>query len=150
MSFSEQTIRPYLQMLITENQLEVVFSKINIPFLNSEISVENLGAYGFLEYLFRKGAHLFFYSILGYVISRYFMSSLGYKKGRIFVFSMFTLLIISMLDEYLQYLQMERSGQWADVWLNCIGGVKGVLTGLVAGYNQKRRRQSIEKAQTRL
>nr|WP_301538676.1 VanZ family protein [Bacillus sp. THAF10] len=137
MSYSEQTIRPYLQVLVTEQQIELVFSKLPFYIINDKITIENLGAYGLVEYLIRKGAHLFFYSVLGYTIVRYFTCSIGLKIRRLLFLSITTLLIISMMDEFLQHLHHGRSGQWSDVFLNGMGGIKGMITGLIAGYRIK-------------
>lgn len=146
MSYAEQDIQPYLRMLVAEEHIVQVFSNLEIPYRNSTVSVESMGGYQFVEFLFRKGAHLFFYSVLGYLLVRYFASSLGRKYLRVCAFSLFILLTISMLDELLQHIHPERSGQWADVWLNCMGGVKGIITGFLSTYTKKNRTEAAKKS----
>ena len=146
MSYAEQDIRPYLQMLVAEEHIAQVFSDVEITYRDNTVSVDNMGGYQFVEFLFRKGAHLFFYSVLGYLLVRYFASSLGRKYWRVCLFSLSILLTIAMLDEYLQHLHPERSGQWADVWLNGMGGVKGIITGFLSTYIKKSRKAETKKS----
>ncbi len=146
MSYAEQDIRPYLRILVAEEHLAHLFSNVEIPYRNSMVSVDSVGGYQFVEFLFRKGAHLFFYSVLGYLLVRYFASSLGRKYWRVCLFSLSILLTISMLDEFLQHLHPERNGQWADVWLNGMGGVKGIITGFLSTYIKKNRKGETNKS----
>jgi VanZ family protein len=146
MSYSEQDIKPYLKLLLKEEYIHQFLSPLEIPYRSQTISVEQSGAYGFVEFLIRKWAHLFFYSVLGYNLVRYFASIPGKNYLRIFLLSMMALAAISMLDEFLQHLNPERSGQWADVWLNCAGGVKGVIGGLFSTYKRNKRHKYIQKS----
>ncbi|MGD7052950.1 VanZ family protein [Sutcliffiella horikoshii] len=146
MSYAEQDIRPYLRMLVAEEHIAAVFAGVEIPYVNNKMSVDNMGGYQFVEFLFRKGAHLFFYSVLGYLLVRYFASSLGRKYWRVFAFSLSILLVIAMLDEFLQFHHPDRSGQWADVWLDGMGGLKGIITGFLSTYVKKNKKEATKNS----
>lgn len=146
MSYADQDIRPYLRMLVAEERLAAVFAGMEIPYVNNKVSVESMGGYEFVEFLFRKGAHLFFYSVLGYLLVRYFASSLGRKYWRVFMFSFSILLVVAMLDEFLQFHHPDRSGQWADVWLDGMGGLKGIITGFLSTYIKKNKKEVAKKS----
>lgn len=146
MSYAEQDIRPYLQMFVAEEHIAAVLAGMEIPYGNNKMSVDNMGAYQFVDFLFRKGAHLFFYSVLGYLLVRYFASSLGRKYWRVFMFSFSILLVIAMLDEFLQFHHPDRSGHWADVGLDAMGGLKGIITGLLSTYIKKGKKEGKQKS----
>jgi VanZ family protein len=130
MSYTAQDIRPYLRLLVPEESLSTWLKGFQLNYDGSVFSVETSGGYAFVEFLFRKAVHLFFYFMLGFVIVRYFRSFLHNRRWRVFLLSCCMLLFISMLDEYLQHLHPDRSGRWVDVWLDCTGG----LVGIAAGY----------------
>lgn len=130
MSYASQDIRPYLSLLVPEDSLTAWLKGFQLNYGGSVISAETRGGYAFVEFLFRKAAHLFFYFMLGFVIVRYFRSFMPNMRWRVFLLSCSMVVLISMLDEYLQHLHPDRSGRWMDVWLDCTGG----LIGIVAGY----------------
>ena len=55
MSYAEQDIRPYLRMLVAEEHIAAVFAGVGIPYVNDKMSVDSMGGYQFVEFLFRKG-----------------------------------------------------------------------------------------------
>lgn len=130
MSYAAQDIKPYLRLLVPEESLSVWLKGFQLKYDGRVISVETSGGYAFVEFLFRKAVHLFFYFMLGFVIVGYFRSFLQNRRWRVFLLSCCMVLFISMLDEFLQHLHPDRSGRWADVWLDCTGG----LVGIAAGY----------------
>ncbi|WP_078378855.1 VanZ family protein [Sutcliffiella halmapala] len=144
MSYVEQDIRPYLKLVVTEESIQSWFRQMEFSYNGSLISVENLGGFSFLEFLIRKGAHLFFYYMLGFVIVRYFSTFLENKPLLILLLSCSMLLIIAMMDEYLQHLHPDRSGQWMDVQLNCLGGVIGIVGGFITSLSSVNTKKSAD------
>jgi hypothetical protein len=132
MPYIDQDIRPYLQLFLKEETIQTWLGTFELTYNGRLVSVGNLGGYSFIEFFIRKGAHLFFYFMLGYVLVRYFITFLQDKKIRVLLLSCCMVIIIAMLDEYLQHMQPDRSGQWIDVWLDCTGGFLGIIGGFVS------------------
>ncbi|MGM0837593.1 MAG: VanZ family protein [Bacillota bacterium] len=131
MSYAAQDIKPYLRLLVPEESLSAWLTGFQVKYDGRVISVETSGSYAFVEFLFRKAAHLFLYFMLGFVIVRYFRSFLHNRRWRVFLLSCSMVLFVSMLDEYLQHLHPDRSGRLMDVWLDCTGGLMGIAVGYI-------------------
>ncbi|WP_223701263.1 VanZ family protein [Sutcliffiella deserti] len=129
MSYVEQDLKPYLRLFVEEDVIISWFHSMHLSYSGNVVSVESLGGYSFLEFVLRKGAHLFFYFMLGFVLVRYFRTFLVGKAGKSILLGFCMVLLIAMLDEFLQHLNPNRSGMWLDVWLDCTGGFLGVILG---------------------
>lgn len=144
MSYADQDIKPYLQLFLTEEGIQSWFKNIEFTYNGSMISVQRLGSFSFLEFLIRKGAHLFFFFMLGFVIVRYFSTFLDNQSFFIMLLSCSMLVMIAMLSELLQYVNPDRSGQWIDVWLNCAGGFVGLVSGYITSLPSSQPKKSAD------
>src|SRR5690625_6708865 len=62
--YEKQNIQPFLTDTIELSFLEPYIHWISITYNQSEVSVERLGVYGFIEFFIRKGAHVFVFLTL--------------------------------------------------------------------------------------
>ena len=62
--YEKQNIQPFLTDTIDLSFLEPYIHWISFTYNQSEVSVERLGVYGFIEFFIRKGAHVFVFLIL--------------------------------------------------------------------------------------
>src|SRR5690625_7775026 len=62
--YEKQNIQPYLTEIIDLNFLKQYINWIKFYYNQSEVSVEMLGVYGYIEFFVRIGAHLAVFIIL--------------------------------------------------------------------------------------
>lgn len=127
--YQKQNIRPYLG----EYDLfwvERWFSWVSFTYSKSVISIDFRGVEGFVEFIFRKGAHLFVFFVLGLLIFRLlklFLLKLHWQT----ILSLKVIAIFAILDEYRHFLSPNRSGLVEDVVLDMVGGVLGICFGML-------------------
>ncbi|WEG16638.1 VanZ family protein [Alkalihalophilus pseudofirmus] len=134
--YSDQDIQPLLQNW----NLEWVYSllgSISFTYGGSEISVIARGPAAFIEFFIRKGAHLLVFSILGFLLTRIFLA-LNYKVPTAIMLTLMIIFPFACIDEYRHLLHPDRTGLFADVILDTIGGVIGVLSYLIVRRYKKR------------
>lgn len=140
-SYEQQTIQPFLLSHFDYHQLVRWLPDITITYRNSVFnSHEN--PYNFIEFLFRKGAHLFVYATFAAVL---FMFMRSLSRGRWFLSIVVTLLVaiaVPALDEWNQLSSHARTGNKTDVLLDFTGGCAGLLVCLcILGLIKLRRRR---------
>ncbi len=132
-SYTEQNIQPFLRGHLNYHQLMRWLPNVTIRYQTSVIN-SHVDPYRFLEFLFRKGAHLFVYATLSAIM---FMFLRAMTRGRIWISILLTLLValaIPILDEWNQRGSNERTGNATDVMLDFTGGLAGLICCLcVAG-----------------
>lgn len=137
MSYSQQTIIPELQILLQNQPLKGLLSKIEIHYWGEVISIESIGYFKFVEFLIRKGTHFFGYGIIG-VIFYFFYVKLNLRFAPLIAIA--TVFILGSLDEYRQYHTPGRTGIFNDVVLDTAGAVVLVgITYIIRRFIKRRR-----------
>ncbi|MDQ8739294.1 VanZ family protein [Paenibacillus sp. LHD-38] len=125
-SYDEQSIQPFLLTHFNYHQLKSWLPDMTITYRTSVIQSQ-VDPFRFIEFLFRKGAHLFVYATLAALL---FMFLRSLTRGRWFLSIIITLLIaiaVPAMDEWNQLGSNERTGNATDVVLDFAGGCAGLL-----------------------
>ncbi|MGF7184782.1 VanZ family protein [Desulfitispora alkaliphila] len=117
-SFQQQDIRPFISRY--EDMLMRILPEISFTYGNSTVSTEN--PVGFVHYVFRKGAHILVYGILGLLLVRAINKKWDSLAGSA-IFSLSLIMNIAVIDEWNQSLNPNRTGSAHDVILDLIGAV---------------------------
>ncbi|MFC5701776.1 VanZ family protein [Cohnella faecalis] len=129
--YNQQSVIPFLQKHITEYRLAEILPNIHFRYGHTELW-SKIAPYQFVEFVFRKCAHIFSYSALGCSLY-YAFSAFGaavWKPGLRIIAMMLGLLAVAALDEWNQIRVSMRTGQPIDVALDVIGGTLGALSAL--------------------
>lgn len=97
----------------------------SIQYRTSTIAAQS-DPFRFVEFLFRKGAHLFMYAMLAalaYLALKPYRLNLVLKA----LMAMAGVGIVAVLDEWNQFRRSNRTGAIEDVLLDLIGGAIGLL-----------------------
>lgn len=125
-TYEEQSIQPFLRSHFNYHQLMRWLPDVTIHYRTSVVN-SHVNPYRFIEFLFRKGAHLFVYATLSALL---FMFLRTLTRGRVWVSILLTLLAavaVPALDEWNQLGSDERTGNATDVVLDFMGGCAGLL-----------------------
>ncbi len=125
-SYEQQSIQPFLREHIEFHQLVRWLPDMTITYNSSRIHSHS-NPYHFVEFFFRKGAHVFVYAMLAGIL---FMLLRSFNKKRWLRAMLLTLvaaIIVPSLDEWNQLQSPNRTGNATDVWLDFAGGCLGLL-----------------------
>lgn len=115
--------------MVSEQQLARVVPSVTIHYHHAVI-VAKEEPYRFVEFLFRKAAHLFVYAMLG-AIFIIFLTSMNQRGYRLIGITLLYVLMVSSLDEWNQGHTSMRTSAVQDVGVDVAGGCLGiVLAGL--------------------
>ncbi|MFB5661040.1 VanZ family protein [Alteribacillus sp. HJP-4] len=125
MSYEQQDMRPLLSRLPL-SVIETPLSGISFTYAYSEISVEELGLAGFVEFFVRKGAHVVTYFGMA-VCAVIALRPLRMQWGTKLIWTFLFIVIFASLDEVRHFYHPERTGLWQDVVLDSFGAMLGLL-----------------------
>ncbi|RXT02870.1 VanZ family protein [Ammoniphilus sp. CFH 90114] len=124
--YSNQDLRPWLKQNVPEAALKERLQHVRVNYNGSEISIQTKGVQGFLEFFIRKGAHIFVFAVLAFLV--YWALTLTWRTEKYnFWIAFIVSLIYAMLDEWHQSFNPERTAKWADVGIDAVGIVFGLL-----------------------
>lgn len=133
--YQEQSIVPLLKKGVSLQQARDVLPDVTFHY-GSRIVSSQKNPYGFMEFLLRKGAHLFVYGILAALGCL----ALARVKMRFWQKAVLALLFVGFVaswDEWNQLRSAERTGNYRDVVMDLGGGCLGIVL-IVAGGNIRR------------
>ncbi len=122
--FHKQDIKPYMEILISEERLAEILPAVEFYYGGSKISYKD--PYGFTQFFIRKFAHLSLYGVLGFLTVRA-VNILMLAGLRGAVLGLVCSVLIACLDEFNQSLSPYRTGSYYDVCLNIIGVFMGIM-----------------------
>lgn len=126
-TYEQQSIQPFLRSNFEYEQLVRWLPDVTITYRSSMVNSHDR-PYSFIEFLFRKGAHLFVYAMFAAML---FMFVRSLSRGRWFLPIVVTLLVaiaVPALDEWNQLSSGgERTGNATDVMLDFAGGCAGLF-----------------------
>lgn len=123
--YQEQSLKPLLNQQFSQDKLQEMLPDVSFPYRSNIISAKKDPVH-FIEFVFRKGAHLFMYAMLAVLAS---IALLPYRMP-LMAKGCFTLAAIGMtaiLDEWNQLHRAERTGAVQDVFIDLSGGLIGLL-----------------------
>ena len=126
-TYQEQNLTPLLDRMFQSDRIKELLSHISFHYHSREISVQNLGVAHFIEFFIRKFAHLFVFFIFGLLIVR----ALFNKMDRSLLASILSLLLVIIyagFDELHQMYTGGRTPMLADVYIDTVGGLIGIIT----------------------
>ncbi|MGG4033258.1 VanZ family protein [Paenibacillus cisolokensis] len=129
--FQEQTIKPWLRAHWSVERLSALLPDVTIRYGGAVIEARE-EPYRFVEFVFRKAAHLFVYAILGALA----YAALPVRSGPVWkrgVIASVLVLIVSLLDEWNQTFSVMRTSTFEDVILDMTGSALGVLAAAALG-----------------
>src|SRR5690625_5255741 len=141
--YEKQNIQPYLTEAIDLDFLKPFTNWISFTYNQSEVSVETLGVYGFVEFFVRKGAHVFVFFILCCLFYIALRKTTKMTCNYLLMISFGLTFLYAGFDEFHQGYTENRTSYIGDVFLDGFGGGLAVLF-LVAIYILKNRRGSVQ------
>lgn len=134
--YGEQDIRPQLSQIKFLSNMINQLDFIHFNYAGKEISVEKLGAAGFLELIIRKLAHFSVFLILSFFTTRLVRL---YTKNFVLIGLILTILY-AVSDEYHQSFTADRTPLVQDVVIDSLGAIVGSIIYLVCTkmFNKKR------------
>lgn len=119
-----QTIQPYLHRILSLEKAQQILPDLDIRYDGKEYR-RDANPFGLIEFLFRKGAHLFVYGVLAYAAAA--ALKLYRKQGLSIVsISLLLVLLIALLDELNQKFSSARTPAYQDVLVDLAGGILGL------------------------
>ncbi len=138
--YEKQNIQPYLTDAIDLNFLNTYLDWITFTYNQSEVSIDALGIYGFIEFFVRKGAHVFVFFILCCFYYIALRQTTKLKFTNLLVISFVLTILYAGFDEFHQGYTVNRTSYIGDVFLDGIGGGIAVFL-LVIIYIAKKKRK---------
>lgn len=123
-SYKQQTIVPYLSNIITPKQLSESLPDVTIRY-GSKVIRAKLQPYYFIEFLFRKLAHVFVYMMMALLCVKVLITYCSRIKGRMLL-AFAICFLISVLDETIQEVSHLRTPSYADIVLDLAGVTCGL------------------------
>ncbi|MBB6635832.1 VanZ family protein [Cohnella thailandensis] len=137
--FKAQTIQPFLQKNLSVQTAERVLPHLDIRYDGHEYR-SDANPLGLIEFLFRKGAHMFVYGVLAAAAAlalRMYRLPLPAVAG----LSLAAVFLVAMLDEWNQRYSQDRTPAFQDVLVDLTGGAISLLLcyGISRLYRRLRR-----------
>lgn len=129
--YQKQTIIPFLHKHVSMKKLGELLPDISVTYGKTKLNAKKQ-PFQFIEFVFRKSAHIFVYFILG--MCGYF-ALIPSRLSRIGKLTAAVLAVIAAasLDEWNQALSYTRTGQVRDIGIDVIGGGVGALLCMCVG-----------------
>jgi VanZ family protein len=121
-SYSEQEVSPFIQKLVSDSTLRQYLPDVPIEYNHTRYSPD-INPFHWMEFLFRKSAHLFMYGVLAVLWSLTLRSRLTARRSLILV--LLTIVLTAAADEWNQSFIKGRSGFIGDVGIDLMGGLVG-------------------------
>ena len=125
--YNQQDIKPLLGEYIDLSFLEPYVSWIYFTYNKSPVSVETHGVDGLIEFFIRKGAHVFVFFLLSYLIYLAFRKTTAITWKFQLLLSFFLTVAYAIVDEIHQGFTPNRTPYFGDVILDSFGGFLAIL-----------------------
>ncbi|SFI88739.1 VanZ like family protein [Paenibacillus sp. UNC496MF] len=127
-TYQEQSIQPKLHHSLSESRAKALLPDMTFRYHDAEY-VAHQDPYGVLEFLFRKGAHLFVYAVLACLGAVAFRA--GRRLSRRWPIPLLLVLLVASLDEINQRRIPGRTSNPEDVLVDLAGAAAGLLLWLI-------------------
>lgn len=134
-TYEEQSLIPDLKRYLPDEPFKGILSTLEIPYWGTTVSIEERGYHAFIEFLLRKGAHVFIFGALAGAI---------YYATRKFFLAFAVTAVFAIIDEYHQSLTGGRTPTIQDVLLDSFGAAIVLLSiFLIKQFRSKRVKSTI-------
>lgn len=141
--YEDQDIRGQISEMVDESKWQERLQNVRVEYGGREISVDEEGTAGFIEFFLRKAAHFVTFACLAlfwYLVLRHWLSA-----AVALPWSGFLSVMAAALDEWHQTITPNRTGMVNDVLLDAAGIVTMMaLIGLFNLWSRKKKRDKIE------
>ncbi|MFS0725746.1 VanZ family protein [Paenibacillus sp. 1P07SE] len=140
-SYEQQSIKPLLHRIFQDVNLSRWMPDINLYYQGRAISAK-FDPYNFIEFVFRKSAHLFVYGMLASLLLLLFRSIFSRRPLLSTLLALATTFVAAGLDEWNQYQSDSRTGTMTDVMIDMTGAAIGItITWILIGLFRRRSRR---------
>jgi VanZ family protein len=143
-TYNQQSIKPTLNKWVAKERLAESLPNTSITYRGDTV-VAKEDPYGFVEFFFRKGAHVFMYAILAAAL---YMLIRALMARRQMVLPVIMSLILTggtaAMDERNQLSSVGRTGNPTDVIVDLTGACIGLIVCITINYFLDRRRRRSE------
>lgn len=129
-SFREQSIQPLLHKLFTKEEIHDYIPQVTVRYHHTIVRAQS-DPMRFIEFIFRKTAHLVVYAVLAALAYRA-LAVTGNWRGRRLLFSLLYVIVITIGDEWVQSAAAMRTSAIQDVVLDTAGGLAGLAAAVWA------------------
>ncbi|HET7522103.1 MAG TPA: VanZ family protein [Bacillales bacterium] len=124
--YEEQNLKPALSRYIDPGVIRAWFSGVSFDYAGEQVSIEALGAAGFIEFFIRKGAHLTVYFVLAFLLYRAWLSVFP-SRQKVFWTAWLLAALYAASDEFHQSFTVHRTPLPVDVALDSFGALIGTV-----------------------
>lgn len=144
-TYVQQNIQPWLQSHLPTYRIEGSLSTLKFQYGGESISMRESGAAGLTEFIIRKAAHLFEYTIFSWLL--FGLIHRGFRVSSLYsaVISVVICFVYAGSDEFHQLFVDGRNPKLADVFLDTIGAVLGVSIARFLGISKMRKASRLTK-----
>ncbi|MHA6252379.1 VanZ family protein [Oceanobacillus sp. CAU 1775] len=125
--YEQQDIKPLLGQYIDLTFLEPYLDWIYFTYNGSPVSIATHGADGFIEFLIRKGAHVFVFFILCCLFKFALEKTATLTLKKQLAYSFFFTVAYAVMDEINQGFTPNRTAYFGDVILDSIGALLAII-----------------------
>ena len=128
--FASETMVSVISSLGPDQWVVAFMNWVDFEYAGRQVNLEQYGAVGLLNFLFRKTAHFVLYALLAFFL---FRAIFVFSRRRMASFFIALVLVVltGSLDEYQQSMNPGRSGLIEDVILDSVGGLFGASLALL-------------------
>ncbi|QQE75112.1 VanZ family protein [Brevibacillus composti] len=136
--YTKQDLRGTISQYVDEKTVSEKWKNLSFHYGKKEISMDDTGAAGMIEFFLRKGTHFTVFALLTAVLYRVLRHRLSAAAA--LPWSAFLSLAAAVLDEWHQTFTPDRTGQVADVVLDGLGSGTMLLI-IAVGLGLKNRKK---------
>jgi len=119
--YADQDMRGTISKVVEEESWANRFQDVTLQYGGREVSIEEKGTAGFIEFFLRKGVHFATFAFLAYCWYRVLRYRLAFSVA--LPWSAFLSLLVAVLDEWHQTFTPDRVGEVQDVLLDMSGSL---------------------------
>lgn len=124
-SYQKQSIQPLLHRALSAQTAERVLPKVDFSYDHRNYS-SGENPFGLIEFLFRKGAHLFVYAMLA-VLTATMLNVFRIRGASLVLLPLLLAAVVAVLDEFNQRYSANRTPAYQDVIVDLTGASAGLL-----------------------
>ena len=137
-SYQQQTIRPLLMKITNHINIDIPLPDVTVHYAGNDYALRS-NPYGFIEFTFRKSAHVFVYAVLT-LLAHYLIRKKWGRSLYSYILPLVFVVIVASIDETLQKFSEDRTSSPYDVLLDFTGGcIALLLMILIERFSRKRR-----------
>lgn len=125
-SYEKQSIKPTLHKWIEKDELARILPDTTFVYRGKTISSQE-DPYNFVEFVFRKGAHLFMYAVMASILYMLLRSLLARRPFIAVFLTLLATVGVAGMDERNQLRSVNRTGNATDVLVDLTGACIGIL-----------------------